>query len=357
MLCNPTVTNAFTNCLLKWYDQQGRKTLPWKSADPYRVWVSEIMLQQTQVVTVIPYFQRFMARFPTVADLANSALEDVLLHWQGLGYYARGRNLHKAAQLLHTTYGTDFPRTVEAWEALPGIGRSTAGAIVAQSFNTFAVILDANVQRVLLRFYAPTHITLTELWQIATAHTPQQRTADYTQAMMDLGATICTTRNPKCTQCPVQTGCRAYASGMLEQVPTKIAKTKIKQKLRTGYFLVFHHKNKLFLEQRPPSGIWGGLFALPWFESMTELESFLSNSKIKMQSLHPLWEMNHTFTHFKLTLKFIEVIVSPHAPLPVLPGQWYKETQLQGVGLPTPIQKFLHRYYHHYAKNGILSEA
>ena len=221
------MNNDFSRAVLTWFDKHGRKTLPWQQGiTPYRVWLSEIMLQQTQVTTVIPYFERFVARFPDVASLAAAPINDVLHLWTGLGYYARARNLHRCAQTLVCNYGGEFPATVEALAELPGIGRSTAGAIVSIAFKQRAAILDGNVKRVLARYHAVAGwpgdaTTLKTLWVHAETHTPKKRVNNYTQAMMDLGATLCTRSKPACERCPVMSTCVAYATGQVNLYPGK----------------------------------------------------------------------------------------------------------------------------------------
>ena len=253
---------GFQRAILRWFDQHGRTNLPWQqNISPYRVWVSEIMLQQTQVTTVIPYFERFMDSFPTVQTLAAAPLDEVLHHWTGLGYYARARNMHKAAQVVCQQYKGNFPSTIDQLCDLPGIGRSTAGAISAIAFKIPATILDGNVKRVLARFSAiagwPGKADVVQqLWLVAENFTPQERIADYTQAMMDLGATICTRASPSCHQCPLTDSCIAYAQGNQRAYPGK--KPKKKLPVRSRYFLLIRNKQgEILLQQNPPAGLWG----------------------------------------------------------------------------------------------------
>ena len=232
---------SFARRLLAWWDTHGRKNLPWqRERTPYRVWISEIMLQQTQVGTVVPYFERFMTRFPTVETLARADLDEVLHLWSGLGYYARARNLHRAAGLVVRNHGGVFPDTVEAIRTLPGIGRSTAAAIVAQSHGRRAAILDANVKRVLARRHrvagaVSSSATLDELWRLAESQTPAERVADYTQAIMDLGATVCRRTRPRCPDCPVRADCQGHATGDPERYPEKAPRRK--RRLERSRFL------------------------------------------------------------------------------------------------------------------------
>ena len=256
--------------LLTWYDRHGRKTLPWKRVrDPYRIWVSEIMLQQTQVTTVIPYFERFMARFPNVKTLARANSNDVLHLWTGLGYYARARNLHKAAKLTVQQHRGIFPRAFDAVTDLPGIGRSTAGAILALAYGQRHAILDGNVKRVLARYHAigtPVNKRETEeqLWRLAARHTPRTRVAAYTQAIMDLGATLCTRTKPDCARCPLRVTCRAYRLGAPQNFPMRRARPLAPVK-SVSMLMIRDARQRVLLQRRPPVGIWGGLWGFPEF--------------------------------------------------------------------------------------------
>ena len=260
--------DTFSARLLKWYDCHGRKTLPWKRVrDPYRIWVSEIMLQQTQVTTIIPYFERFAKRFPDVRTLARARPDSVLHLWSGLGYYARARNLHKAAKRIIAEHGGTFPRELESVVRLPGIGRSTAGAILALAFDQRHAILDGNVKRVLARHHAidappNRRETETKLWQLAERHTPSRRVADYTQAIMDLGATVCTRAHPDCAHCPVRAGCKARKLGTPQNFPVP-AKRRAMPVKQVNMLLIRDARDRVLLVKRPPAGLWGGLWGLP----------------------------------------------------------------------------------------------
>ncbi len=261
-------TAGFSSRLLAWFEQHGRKDLPWQqNPTAYRVWVSEIMLQQTQVATVIPYFERFMLRFPDLASLAAATQDAILHHWAGLGYYARGRNLHKAAQVICERHDGQFPETIEEVIALPGIGRSTAGAVLSLALKQHHPILDGNVKRVLARHCAidgwPGAPTIQKrMWQLAEARTPKQRCDLYTQAIMDLGATICRRSKPRCGECPVSSDCMALAAGLVDQLPAP--KPRKKLPLRKGVLLVLQNEaGEWLLQRRPPAGIWGGLWCFP----------------------------------------------------------------------------------------------
>ncbi len=269
--------------LLEWHAKSGRHDLPWQSErSAYRVWVSEIMLQQTQVSTVIPYFERFMQRFPDVKALANAPADEVLHLWTGLGYYARARNLHRAAQLICERHGGEFPRTLKAVMELPGVGRSTAGAILALSAGARHAILDANVKRVLARYYAidgavDEAATIAQLWKLADDNTPATDVATYTQAIMDLGATVCRYPTPRCEECPIAGDCRARIEGRQAALPAAKRK-RAARRTKTAVMLVARRASEVLLVQRPPSGIWGGLWCLPEFEHRDAAEAFARNT-------------------------------------------------------------------------------
>lgn len=340
-------TPWFHQQVLAWYDQQGRHTLPWKKTiNAYRVWVSEIMLQQTQVSTVIPYFKRFMKTFPNVKTLAKAPLDDVLHLWAGLGYYARGRNLHKTAQMIHEQYQDKFPSTVEALMELPGIGRSTAGAIVAQAFNLRAPICDGNVKRVLSRLHCiggwPGQKEVEAiLWELASHYTPFERVADYTQAMMDIGATLCTRSSPNCPACPLQERCQAYAEDKQHIYPQK--KPQKTLPFRQTLMLCLLNKNKeILLQQRPQKGIWGGLWSLPQFDDKETLTAFIQQHfGLKRLMLSPLVEIQHTFTHFHLTITPWQGKISKSTALQTEDLHWVNAKALKKLGFPAPVKKLL----------------
>ena len=341
---------AFAPRLLRWFDEFGRTDLPWQHPRaPYRVWVSEIMLQQTQVATVIGYFERFMARFPTVQELARAPQDDVLNLWTGLGYYARARNLHKAAKQIVELHQGELPNDLEALNALPGIGRSTAGAILAQGFNTRAVILDGNVKRVLTRHSAIEGypgITKVEqrLWEIAEQHTPKDRCADYTQAIMDLGATLCVRRTPNCTACPVSKDCKALATNRTTEFPHRKPK-KTKPVRNARMYIVRGTEGDVLLEQRPQEGIWGGLWNPPERAADYSDQAFLDEYDLSDCTLLPAPEFRHTFSHYHLDIT--PIFVELHGPLPALASDadqalWFqpKSTQ-QKLGLSAVAVKLL----------------
>ncbi|WP_111414494.1 A/G-specific adenine glycosylase [Billgrantia lactosivorans] len=337
---------VFQRRLLGWFDREGRHDLPWqRKRTPYRVWVSEIMLQQTQVTTVIPYFERFMARFPGLAELAAATQDEVLHLWTGLGYYARGRNLHKAARRVMHEHAGELPvESHEALAALPGIGRSTAGAIIAQSTGRRAVILDGNVKRSLARLHAvegwPGRPAVERrLWELAEHYTPGQRVADYTQAMMDLGATLCRRGTPECGRCPFADVCVAHARGE----PRRFPESKPRKALptRTTQMLVLRDAGgRVLLEQRPASGLWGGLWSLPQFDDREALRGWLGAHAPRAE-LEPAWAtFHHTFSHFRL-----EITPQP-ARIDGLDSVgegrcWYDPGNPGRIGLAAPVKSLL----------------
>ncbi|HET9862281.1 MAG TPA: A/G-specific adenine glycosylase [Steroidobacteraceae bacterium] len=332
--------------LLEWHARAGRHDLPWQQQrTPYRVWVSEIMLQQTQVSTVIPYFERFMRRFPEVRALADAPLDDVLHLWTGLGYYARARNLHRAAQVIRDQHAGRFPEEFDAVMDLPGIGRSTAGAILAQSRGARHAILDGNVRRVLSRHYAidgaPNDAaTLAELWRRADENTPTADLANYTQAIMDLGATLCT-RKPCCEQCPVAADCRARLESRQGELPAP-KRRRAARRLRRAVMLVARHDSRVLLMQRPPSGIWGGLWCLPEFADAAAARLFAAR---RLGLADPdgtaLPDIEHSFTHFDLVITPVLVRCADAARVGEGAELWYDLEQPARVGLPAPIRTLL----------------
>ena len=267
MKTSPTI-QKFQRNVLDWFKQHGRTHLPWQhDVSPYKVWLSEVMLQQTQVATVIPYFERFIQRYANVHALATAPLDDVLHLWSGLGYYSRARNLHKAAQCVVNQYAGHFPQTLDELVTLPGVGRSTAGSILALAYHQQAAILDGNVKRVLCRHFAidgwPGQSKVAnQLWTVAESHTPKQHVAMYTQAMMDLGAMVCTRSKPQCNQCPLSNSCQAAAQQQQLDYPGKKPKKIIPTRHAT-FLLLQNQSQQILLQQRPPTGIWGGLWCLP----------------------------------------------------------------------------------------------
>lgn len=399
-----SIQKTFSQKIIEWFDDHGRKELPWQN-DPssYRVWISEIMLQQTQVTTVIPYFQRFMDRFPTVSKLARAPVDEVLKYWAGLGYYSRARNLHKTSEIIHAQYQGVFPEDLESLMALPGIGRSTAGAILALSQNKPVAILDGNVKRVLCRYFAlPGDPTLPavekELWKKAESLMPQKKAKEYTQAMMDLGALICTRSSPKCDLCPLQGECVAFKKNQTTEFPHKKAQKEKPTQSQTFLLLVSQKNRKVLLEKRPPKGIWGGLFCLPIYNDEEVLQSSNNKSQnsvksrinkmvkneikkqnnriqsknieirfpnfdqlkkyckshfqLKLESQCNLTSFRHTFTHYHLIIHPILCLVSEFKEslkkslkakdfLPSDYFYWHTLSRPLEVGLPTPIQSLV----------------
>jgi A/G-specific adenine glycosylase len=341
--------DSFANRLLTWFDRHGRKDLPWQhDIDPYRVWVSEIMLQQTQVKTVIPYFARFMAAFPTVQALAAAPIDDVLHLWTGLGYYARGRNLHRAATEVCERFAGTFPDTVEDLETLPGIGRSTAGAIVSIAHRRRAVILDGNVKRVLARHacvegwpgLTAVHNTL---WQLAEAYTPEARCADYTQAIMDLGATLCTRSRPRCEDCPVASDCQARATGRQAEFPGKKPRKALPVR-ETVMLLAVAPSGEVFLEQRPAPGIWGGLWCFPELEATGAVTgACLDRWGLEPESVRPRPTFRHTFSHYHLDITPVlaQLPASPGGVMASTRQLWYNRARPPRVGLAAPVARLL----------------
>lgn len=338
--------SQFSIQTLAWYDKFGRKTLPWQTEKtPYKVWLSEVMLQQTQVTTVIPYFERFMAHFPTISDLANAPLDDVLHLWTGLGYYARGRNLHKAAKQVVEKHGGQFPETFDDVAALPGVGRSTAGAILSLSLGQHYPILDGNVKRVLTRCYAVAgwpgkKEVEKQLWELSVRVTPARGVERFNQAMMDLGAMVCTRSRPKCEICPLHADCIAYAQQSWAQYPGKKPKQILPE--RTGYMLLMQHQRHVYLEQRPPSGLWGGLYCFPQFSDEAALRNWLNIRKIADTGLRPLTAFRHTFSHFHLDIVPMWLHVTTVAGcMDEGRALWYNLAQPPSVGLAAPIERLL----------------
>lgn len=336
----------FSAALLNWYAKHGRKDLPWhEPRTAYRVWVSEIMLQQTQVKTVIPYYELFMQRFPNAESLAKAELDDVLHLWTGLGYYARARNLHKSAKIIVNEYKGEFPRDHEQLNALPGIGRSTASAILAQAYGDRHAILDGNVKRVLSRYYAvegwPGKKDVeNQLWEYAEQNTPNIHLADYTQAIMDLGATLCIRSKPVCEQCPLQESCVANATNTQAKYPGKKPKKALPTH-STNFVILQDEVGNLLLEQRPPAGIWGGLWCFPEYKKDEEtLPDWLKNEfDCTFESQEELTEIRHTFSHYHLLIRPLKVQVQ-YRPTTVCEDEsqrWINLKTPLELGLPKPM--------------------
>jgi A/G-specific adenine glycosylase len=344
--------DGFAQRLLAWFDRHGRHDLPWQHpATPYRVWVSEVMLQQTQVSVVIPYFERFMARFPDVRALAAAPLDDVLALWAGLGYYARARNLHRAAQLIVERHGGEFPQEFAAVVDLPGIGRSTAGAILSLGLGQRHPILDGNCKRVLARVHAVAGWAgqaafERALWLHAEQHTPSERCRDFNQAMMDLGATLCSRSRPACSQCPLSSICVAYARGE----PTAYPQPKPRRALpvKRIRMLLLQSGREVLLVRRPPTGIWGGLWGLPECELDADWQALARSYGLEPKVAEAWPELRHTFSHFHLDIEPLWVEVEPVAAS-IMEGQeaiWYNNGD-QGRGLAAPVARLLATFVAH----------
>lgn len=337
--------SSFAVRLIRWQRRQGRHDLPWQHQDVYRVWLSEIMLQQTQVATVIPYYLRFVASFPNLTALAAATEEDVLTHWSGLGYYARGRNLLKAARIIATRYNGKFPRRLDDIAMLPGIGRSTAAAICALAYHERHAILDGNVKRVLTRYcgiegWTGDKAIEARLWQQAEALLPKRDIAAYTQGLMDLGATLCTRSKPKCNDCPVQTDCHAYNSGRTGKLPAPRPYKVVPE--RHAVMLLLVHDNDILLEKRPPQGIWGGLWSLPQFDDEVSAKRWFMNTGLVADSGDRMAALDHTFTHFKLHITPLKIQLASK-PLQVMqPGiMWLDARDALGAAIPAAVRAML----------------
>ncbi len=344
--------------LVAWQRAKGRHGLPWQQTrDPYRVWLSEIMLQQTQVSSVIPYYQKFLARFTDVASLAAATSQEVMAHWAGLGYYARARNLHACAQRVMRNWGGSFPADAAGLATLPGIGPSTAAAIAAFCYGERAAILDGNVKRVLARYFAidgdPTsRVVEQSLWQLARNELPtaaQQRRdpmimTAYTQGLMDLGATVCTRSAARCTQCPLQKGCTAFAQGRVEELPWPRAKKKLPE--RSIGMLITCHRGNVLLQQRPETGIWGGLWSLPEFDAGLSAQEGCHQLGVSAGHTQQLSAFLHVFTHYKLTIEPV-LATANSAKICVTKKvqttryEWIPLAQLSNLGMPAPVRKLL----------------
>lgn len=340
---------GFSSAVLAWAARHGRKDLPWQQdVSPYRVWISEIMLQQTQVTTVLGYFERFMQRFPDLHSLA-AAEQDAVLHlWTGLGYYSRARNLHKTAQLLVSRHDGEFPRTVDELASLPGIGRSTAGAIASLGMGLRAPILDGNVKRVLARYSAlqehpGTSAATRQLWELAERLTPPAALAGaYTQAMMDLGATLCTRSKPDCNNCPLQSGCQARLLGLQNQLPVPRPK-KVLPEQHTCMFLLENPNGEILLQQRPSQGLWGALYSLPELDSPDQLPALLHSLQLTEIARISLPVLSHTFSHFRLHIQpwLVHTQVAGVAEMTTTPQVWYNREHPPSIGLAAPVKKLL----------------
>ena len=335
--------------MLEWFDDFGRKDLPWQqNVTAYRVWVSEIMLQQTQVQTVIPYFDRFVASFPDLASLAAANQDDVLSHWSGLGYYARARNLHKAAQRVRDDHDGQFPSSVDDAIDLPGIGRSTAGAILSLALGQRHAILDGNVKRVLARHEAiggwPGKTSVADkLWQAAERNTPQKRVSDYTQAIMDLGATLCTRSKPSCSRCPVRKDCAALRSSSVGDYPGR--KPKVSKPLRTTTMILASAGGQVYLERRPEAGIWGGLWSLPELGERSLNDWCVDVLGSVATETRPWDVLRHSFSHYDLDIQPILVRIESQAGkvADAEARTWHGLNDAPPGGMAAPVKKLINQ--------------
>jgi A/G-specific adenine glycosylase len=343
--------SAVATALIDWHARQGRHDLPWQhDRTAYRVWVSEIMLQQTQVSTVIPYYERFIQRFPDVRALANAPIDDVLHLWSGLGYYARARNMHRAAVTIRDEFAGEFPRTFDEIASLPGIGRSTAGAILALSRGERFPILDGNVKRVLSRYFgvegsASERAIADRLWQLAERCTPLARVDVYTQAIMDLGATVCTRHKPLCAYCPLAKECFARRTGRQQEFPSP--RPMRERRSRTVFMLVaMRDDGSVLLERRPESGVWGGLWCLPQFDTASAAGSYLGEALRGAEvEPKPLTIVEHAFTHFDLIITPLLTRCSGQAGvMDAARSVWYNTREPARIGLPAPIKTLLESF-------------
>jgi A/G-specific adenine glycosylase len=336
----------FSGRVLTWFDEHGRKDLPWQKADAYGIWVSEIMLQQTQVQTVIPYYQRFLRSFPNVTVLADAPLDKVLQHWSGLGYYARARNLHSAAQLIRDDHRSVFPASFGELIALPGIGRSTAGAILSLAFDTRQPILDGNVKRVLARHRAiagwPGKSDVANaLWEVAELNTPERRVGDYTQAIMDLGATVCTRSSPHCDVCPVSSNCVARKSDAIGDLPGR--KPKKTKPLKRVTMVLAINDDALYLERRPAVGIWGGLWSLPELADDNVSDWCQQKLNTREDSVERWDSLRHSFSHYDLDIRPLVVRIKT-ASRKVADRDdaiWHRLDELPPGGIAAPVQTLI----------------
>jgi A/G-specific adenine glycosylase len=336
---------SFSTRIINWQRQHGRHGLPWQGADAYRVWLSEIMLQQTQVATVIPYYRRFVARFPDIPALAAASEDEVLVHWSGLGYYSRGRNLFRAAQLIMQQHDGKFPHRFDDIRALPGIGRSTAAAISALAFHERRAILDGNVKRVLARYCAIEGYTgekkiEAQLWRRAEALLPPREVAVYTQGLMDLGAQLCTRSKPRCGDCPLGGDCAALGRGLVAQLPTPRPRKALPEKHST--FLLLLNGRDILLEKRPGKGIWGGLWCPPQLDEEQDISAYCAQHfDFDAARAVALPAFSHTFTHFKLHISPLVMRVAKPGKMEKPDRVWLDVDEALCAAIPTPVRKLL----------------
>jgi A/G-specific adenine glycosylase len=340
----PDMQATFASRLVAWQQIHGRHDLPWQVADPYAIWVSEIMLQQTQVETVIPYFQRFLRRFPEVAALAGADVDVIMAQWAGLGYYSRARNLHAAARRIVELHAGVFPSDIEAILALPGIGRSTAAAIAVFAFDQRQAILDGNVKRVLCRVFGvegwPGSAAVEQrLWALARALLPADDIQAYTQGLMDLGATLCMRTRPQCGRCPFADDCLAHRHGRQAELPAPRGRKQLPEK--STVMLVFVHAGEVMLEKRPPSGIWGGLWSLPQCDGPEDVSAACRRLGLRVTSSRSLAAFTHSFSHFRLSIQPMLLQVEQMPKVAEASQLWLDPRDLADAAVPTPVRRII----------------
>jgi len=341
------MTASFARKLIAWQKRHGRHDLPWQNTrDPYAIWVSEIMLQQTQVAAVIPYYRRFLQSFPDIRSLAAAQQDEVLAHWSGLGYYSRGRNLHEAARIVAYEHAGRFPADFEQILQLPGIGRSTAAAICVFAFGARRAILDGNVKRVLARYFGVEGYTgekriENDLWRRGEALLPRRDIEAYTQGMMDLGAGVCTRRRPRCETCPLREDCVARRRGLTDRLPAPKPKKTLPR--RTTVMLVLQHAGEVLLEKRPAPGIWGGLWCFPEVAGDDDIGKICAQRfGARVTILKPLPVLEHGFTHFHLSITPQRLRVTALTPRAAEPGHiWLPLEEARAAAIPTPVKRIL----------------
>lgn len=335
--------DSFSRRLLTWFNAHGRHDLPWQHPrTAYRAWIAEVMLQQTQVATAIPYFLRFVEKFASLRALAAAPLDDVLALWSGLGYYSRARNLHRAAQICVERHRGTLPRDFDALAAFPGIGRSTAGAILAQAHGLRFAILDGNVKRVLARHHGvrgwpDATATQKKLWALAESHTPHERVADYTQAIMDLGATVCTRAKPRCTDCPLKRSCVAYREGTTAQLPERKPARALPTR-KTIMLLLRDRAGRILLERRPPTGVWAQLWSLPEADNLDSARRHVGANV----DLRALASFTHTFSHYRLDVApMTAILTAPRGITDAPDRRWLHPREAAALGLPAPVRELI----------------
>jgi A/G-specific adenine glycosylase len=338
----------FAQKMIRWHKNHGRHDLPWqKNMTPYRIWISEIMLQQTQVATVIPYFQRFISTFPSITHVANAPLNDVIKLWAGLGYYSRAKHLHQTAKCIESDYKGKFPNTLDELIKLPGIGRSTAGAILAFAFNQRAAILDGNVKRIFIRLHGlkmtmQSHGTQKILWELAEHYLPRKNIQSYIQSLMDLGATLCLRKKPRCDACPLIKHCTAYQNQDTHRLPLPTRRKKLPTK-EVFFLILKNEQSKILLEKRPPVGIWSHLWSFPEIKKLSDLQMHLKEFGLKKLSQTALPTFKHTFSHFHLNITPLIIQTTPIESLISDTKQiiWIFPKQFSDYGLPKPTNDLL----------------